>query len=155
MGNVDELGTRGATWAFLRYLADREPGDDAAMWRRLVNSTTLGLDNLESVIGANPRDWMHTWEVSVYTDDAGFAIAEHFTQPSWNFRALTPVLDPTGRFPLKVSALTPTSPSVLLEGGAAIFYQVGVQTGTRRAVRTTVNELPPPSRLRLAVVRTR
>lgn len=155
IGNVDELGTRGAIWAFLRYAADREPGDDAAMWRRLVNSTTLGLENLEEVIGANPRDWMHDWEVSVFTDDAGFTIAEPYTQPSWNFRVLTPILDATGRFPLRVNGLSATSPSVLLEGGGAIFYQMRVQAGARRAVRTTVDQLPPPSRLRLGVVRIR
>jgi hypothetical protein len=155
LGNVDQLATRGAAWAFLRYVADRDAGDDTAMWTRLVNSTSLGLTNLEQVMGANPRDWMHDWQVSVFTDDAGFAIAERYTQPSWNFRVLTPVLDQSGQFPLRTRGVGPTSPSVLLQGGGAVFLRLGLTATTQRALRTTVNDLPPPSRLRLAVVRTR
>jgi hypothetical protein len=155
LGNVDQLATRGAAWAFLRYVADRDAGDDMAMWTRLVNSTSLGLTNLEQVLGANPRDWMHDWQVSVFTDDAGFAIADRYTQPSWNFRVLTAARDESGQFPLRTRGVGPTSPGVLLQGGGAVFLRLGLTATTQRALRTTVNDLPPPSRLRLAVVRTR
>ena len=155
MGSVNELATRGAAWAYLRYVADREPGDDQGMWMRLVNSKTMGLENLEEVLGVNPRDWMHDWQVSVYTDDAGFAVNEVYTQPSWNYRLLTELLDPSGRFPLRTRGVGPTSPSILLDGGSAAFIRMNLAGGTRQAVRTTVDGLPPPSRLRLTVVRIR
>lgn len=155
LGNADQLATRGASWVFLRYVADRDPGDDTAMWRQLVNSTSSGLRNLEQVLGVNPRDWMHDWQISVFTDDAGFAVAEEYTQPSWNFRVITAGVHRTGSFPLRTRGVGPTSPSILLQGGGAAFLRVGVSAGLERAVRTTVNQLPPPGRLRLAVVRTR
>src|SRR5690606_35085411 len=65
MGDVSLLATRGAVWSFLRYMADRDPGSDATLWKNLVNSTTMGLANLEAVLGVNPREWMHDWEVAV------------------------------------------------------------------------------------------
>ena len=155
MGEVERLETRGAAWAFLRYIADREPGDDAAMWRRLVDSPTSGLKNLEAVLGVDPRAWMHDWHISVFADDAGVAVAPEFTQPSWNFRALTPLLDPSGMFPLRVTGLGPDSPGLSLQGGGAAYFQVGVGSGGERAVRMTVEGLPPPSRMKLGVVRMR
>lgn len=155
MGEVEQLETRGAAWAFLRYIADREPSDDAAMWRRLVDSATSGLKNLESVLGVDPRAWMHDWQISVFTDDAGVAVRPEYTQPSWNFRALTPLLDPSGMFPLRVTGLGPDSPGLSLQGGGAAYFQVAVGSGGERAVRTTVGGLPPPSRLKLGVVRMR
>lgn len=155
MGNVDQLATRGAAWVFLRYVADREPGDDQAMWTRLVNSNRNGLENLEDVLGVDPRQWMHDWQVSVYTDDAGFPVNDIYTQPSWNFRLLLQILDTSGQYPLRTRSVGPTSPSILLEGGGAAFIRTSVPAGAGRALQTTVNDLPPPSRLKLTVVRTR
>ena len=155
MGEVEQLETRGAVWAFLRYVADRELGDDAGMWRRLVDSSTSGLENLEQVLGVDPRVWMRDWQVSVLTDDTGLEVDPEFTQPSWNFRALTPLLDPSGMFPLRVTGLGPDSPGLSLQGGGAAYFQVAVGSGGERAVRTSVDGLPPPSRLKLGVVRMR
>ncbi|HEX6924770.1 MAG TPA: Ig-like domain-containing protein [Longimicrobiaceae bacterium] len=153
MGEVDELATRGAVWAFLRYVADREPGDDQAMWMRLVNSKTVGLENLEEVLGVDPLQWMEDWQVSVFTDDADIDVDERYTQPSWNFRLLTQFLDTSGRFPLRTLTVRPDAEPIPLDGGAAAFLRARVESGSERAVRTTVEGLPPPSRLRLAVVR--
>lgn len=155
MGAVEELATRGASWAFLRYAADRDPGDDRALWTRLVNSTTRGIDNLEGVLGVNARVWMHDWQVSVYTDDAGLPVASEYTQPSWNFRLLTQILSASGQFQLSTIRIGSGSSNLRLAGGGAAFLRTSVADGERQAVRTTVNSLPPPSRLRVAVVRLR
>lgn len=156
MGLVENLGTRGAVWAFLRYVADRDPGDDQAIWMRLTNSTTRGLDNLKQVLGEDPRGWMHDWQVSVFADDLGIEIAPEYTQPSWNFRLLIPQLPSSaGRFDLRSHALKTEGEAWRLAGGAAVFLRTRVEPGTRQLVRTTVRELPPPSQLRVAVMRLR
>src|SRR5919198_2329823 len=47
--NNDSLGTRGATWSFLRYAADHRGTSDSDTWFKLVNSTTTGIANLQNV----------------------------------------------------------------------------------------------------------
>ena len=155
MGTVDELATRGASWAFLRYAADRDAGDDRALWTRLANSTTRGIDNLEGVLGVDAREWMHDWQVSVFTDDAGPPVSAEYTQPSWNFRLLTQILSASGQFQLNTIRIGSASSNLRLLGGGGAFLRTSVADGDRQAVRTTVNSLPPPSRLRVTVVRLR
>lgn len=156
MGGVENLGTRGAVWAFLRYVADRDPGDDATLWMKLANSTTRGLENLEQVLGVDPRGWLHDWQISVFTDDLGIDVAPEYTQPSWNFRLLVRQLPSSGgRFDLRSHQLQPTGNPWRLQGGGAVFLRTRVDAGTSQLVRTTVRELPPPSLLRVAVVRLR
>lgn len=156
IGGVEKLGTRGAVWAFLRYMADRDPGDEEALWMRVTNSTTRGLENLEQVLGADPRTWMHDWQVSVFADDIGLDVDAEYTQPSWNFRLLIPQLPSSGgRFDLRSHALQAEGEAWRLEGGAGVFLRTRVEAGARQLVRTTVRELPPPSQLRVAVMRLR
>jgi hypothetical protein len=159
----DDLPTRGAIWAFLRYVADRDAGSDTTLWNRLVRDTkTQGLANLQQALGANPREWIEDWAVSVYTDDAGLALddpARH-TQPSWNFRTLLPQVRtnsiPLGKFPLRTLSMTAGEARKLsLRGGGMAYLRFGVQAGQSAAVRATVKGLPAPSLLKLAVVRTR
>ena len=158
----DELGTRGAAWAFLRYAADRMPGPDAGVWNALTNSRTQGLANLSAVLGANPRDWMADWGTAVYADDAGLASLDpRYQQPSWNFRALIPAIPGSvgrplyARYPLATVDLVNTRMGVTLSGGSGAYIRFGVAAGGVAAVRTTVSGLPAPSRLRLALVRTK
>lgn len=153
LGSVEELATRGAAWAFLRYAADRDGGDDRALWNRLTNSTTRGIANFEAVLGVDAREWMHDWQISVFTDDAGPAVAERYTQPSWNFRLLTQVLSPTGQFQLNTILIGQNTQNLRLQGGGGAFLRTRVASGGRQAIRTTVDSLPPPSRLRVGVVR--
>jgi hypothetical protein len=157
----DELGTRGAVWAFLRYAADRLPGADTGVWNALVNSRTQGLANLSAVLGVNPRDWMADWEVAVYADDAGFAVEPRYQQPSWNFRALIPAIPGAlgrplyPRYPLETVQLATGRQNVTLAGGSGAYMRFGVAAGNTAAIRTTVGGLPAPSRLRIALVRTK
>src|SRR5439155_6057390 len=46
----DALATRGATWSFLRYLADRTRSTDGNLWRLLVNSTLTGTPNIDAAL---------------------------------------------------------------------------------------------------------
>src|SRR5690606_14292055 len=110
---------------------------------------------MEGVLGIDAREWMNAWQVSVFTDDAGPPVAEEYTQPSWNFRLLTQILSPSTQFQLSTIGIGPGTENLRLDGGGAAFLRTRVADGERQAVRTTVNTLPPPSRLKLTVVRLR
>ena len=132
----DSLATRGATWDFLRYAADRKNragGTDASVWQALVNSQTSGIANLRTVFGANLGSMLRDWSVSNYTDDAVLGLAADFTQPSWNWRTIYPALGSNSAYPLKLSSLVgATTAGSVIPGGAA-YYRLSVAanaTGT-------------------------
>lgn len=152
---VDNLPTRGASWAFLRYAADLESGPDSTFFFRLVNSTTSGVANLTSALGVSAIDLMQNWTVSVFTDDAVPAVPPRYTQPSWNFRLIIPALN-EGAFPLEVRTLQPDAESRLtLKGGGAAFIRFGVAPDQQAVIATTSGGAIPPQRLRVSIVRVR
>lgn len=153
----DNLPTRGAAWAFLRYAADREPRPDAELFRALVDGPAVGVTNLNNALGEDAVGWMQDWTVSVFTDDfPDLEVQPIFTQPSWNFRSIMPALARTQGYPLEV--LTPgagaTTEAELLPGGAA-FVRFGVQGGGRAFLSTTSGGAIPPGGLRVSIVRIR
>lgn len=160
---VDELPTRGASWAFLRYAADQETGPDQPFWFDLVNSTEAGVDNLRNVLGGqDPIDVMQAWTTSVFTDDfPGLALSGPLQptlleQPSWNFRSILPVLDEGNQFPLAVRALTSGAERAFtLRPGGAVFIRFGIAAGQQAVLTTTSGGAVPPERLRISVVRLR
>jgi hypothetical protein len=134
--DADDLGDRGAAWAFLRYLADRRNGSDQALWQALVNNERTGLDNLEEVLGQDPIPLYRDFAVSVYTDDAVAGVPPIFTQPSWNHRALFQTIQ--NGIPLKVRPLTSGSPENLaLRPGGASYLRAGVAPNQRASVLLT------------------
>ncbi|HEV2150608.1 MAG TPA: hypothetical protein VGR37_24635 [Longimicrobiaceae bacterium] len=151
---IDNIPTRGATWAFLRYTADHEPGPDQEFFFKLVNSGTSGVQNLSAVLGTNAIDFMQTWTVSVFTDDVPRVIGPRFQQPSWNFRSIVPLLN-DGRFPLEIIPLTDTQTTLTLKGGGAAFLRFGIAPGQRAELRVLSGGAIPPERLRVSVVRFR
>lgn len=136
---VDNLPTRGAIWAFLRYAADRRAGEDAPFWFSLVNSKASGVANLAQVLQVSPLQWMQDWTVSVYTDDAGIGVAPRFMQPSWNFRSIMPAYSSANnRYPLDVIPLkSDTATTLTLKAGGAAYFRFGVAAGERATITTT------------------
>ncbi|HET6229536.1 MAG TPA: hypothetical protein VFE05_05600 [Longimicrobiaceae bacterium] len=132
----DLLETRGATWDFLRYAADRKGGTERDFWFSLVNSKHVGLENLQGALGTDPLTYAHDLSVSVYTDDA-VAAASQYLQPSWNFRSLMPALR-SGAFPLRTRLLANGVPmAVNLHFASGAYLRFGVAPGGRAEVRTT------------------
>jgi len=124
----DQLATRGATWSFLRYLADRTRMTDGDFWRRLVNSPFTGSANIDDVIsatGTNTVAALRDWSVSVLTDEAAASTATVFRQPSWNFITAMPVVGLS-------FALTPR----ILNAG--VLTTVGLQAGGSSYLRFAV-----------------
>jgi hypothetical protein len=154
---VDNLPTRGASWAFLRYAADRKAGPDQPFWFALVNSRTRGVANLRNVLETEPINWMQDWTVSVYTDDTDLPVEGRFTQPSWNFRSIMPALSSTNApYPLQTIALTTSSAVNLnLFGGGAAYLRFGIAPSGRAGIRTTSGGATPPQNLRISIVRTK
>ncbi|HJQ19216.1 MAG TPA: Ig-like domain-containing protein, partial [Gemmatimonadaceae bacterium] len=91
----DDLGTRGASWAFLRFIADRTRTTDGDFWHRLVNSQLTGVPNLDAVLAGTrftSLDLLRDWSLSVLTDDI-VAEPPALQQPSWNFPSAMPAVD--------------------------------------------------------------
>jgi hypothetical protein len=164
----DLLSTRGAAWAFLRYAADRYAAGESALWTGLVtNSREAGMANLDRVLATDTREWMRDWAIALYADDTGLTSESRFLTSSWNYRAMftqgqTLLLRANEPYPIRAPRLfSGQNRRLTLQGGGSGYLRVGVAAGGRAAVRVTVgatadgNQLPPPSRLKIAVMRTK
>jgi hypothetical protein len=159
------LAMRGAAWSFLRYAADRRTGAERDFWFQLVNSRTFGIANLKNALGTEPLSWIHDWTVSLFSDDHVVTPDSRFQQPSWNYRSIVPASrillgQANSSYPLTTGFLRPTttgqSPIVLsLHSGGATYHRFGVNAGQVAAIRTTSGGLQAPSKLKLALIRTR
>ena len=132
----DSLATRGATWSFLRYAADRAGTTDGSVFYNLVNSTTTGIANLQNVFGTGVMGEIRDWGVSVLTDDLA-GVSSTYSQPSWNFRNIFQTLDNTTLFPIATSSLTSSAQSVTLVRGANAYLRFAVAAGGSASVQWT------------------
>ncbi len=158
------LALRGAAWSFLRYAADRRAGTERDLWFALANSRTSGMANLRSVIGADVPSWIHDWSTSLFSDDHR-PTETRFQQPSWNSRSIVPATRAmlghgNTSYPLAPAFLRPTTEplqpvTVSLFGGGSSFHRFGVAPGDNAAIRVSSGGLQAPSKLRVALIRTR
>lgn len=154
----DSLATRGATWDFLRYAADRKVrggGTDAAVWQALVNSKTSGIANLRQVFGPNIGSMLRDWLVSNYTDDVVPGVVVDFTQPSWNWHSIFTALGQSKTYPLKVTSLVIPSTSGSVVPGGAAFYRFSVAANATGTVVLTRSSGTTGSPLQGVLVRLR
>jgi hypothetical protein len=150
----DELEDRGASWAFLRYAADRTATNQTSFWNRLVNATEVGMKNLRNAVGQEPIPLVRDWAVSVYADDAVAGAAAIYQQPSWNFRSVFGVLSPTG-FPLKIRSLSNGTTTVNLEQGGATYFRVTPNASGVASVLFRSSDIAPPTGFSAYVIRTK
>jgi predicted small lipoprotein YifL len=149
-GRDDDLATRGAAWAFLRYAADRKGGSEPLLWRSMVDAGVAGLANVQGALGADPRLWLRDWTVSVFTDDAVANLEARHRQPSWNFRTLF-----NGGYPLATVRLGADDTAVLRPyGGTGGFVRFGVAPGAVGTVTLRSSNGQLPSQAFVTVVRT-
>jgi hypothetical protein len=146
----DSLETRGATWAFLRDVADRKASSDGDTWFRLVNSTTTGMANLRAVFGTGVLNQIRDWETSVLMDDLS-GVAAAYQQPSWNFRSMFAALTNSTVFPVQTVSLVAGTKSVTLVGGATSYVRFSVSSGSTASVQWSAL----PSTVQLTLVRTK
>jgi hypothetical protein len=159
----DSLATRGATWQFLRYAADRTTGDETAVFKALVNSKLSGFQNLDAVFGGSTLNLARDWAVAQYTDDSniGQNLRTSYTFASWNYRAVYAAFrDRAGNalpFPLRVTTLPSTGAPVqsTLVGGGATYLRFASAPGATATVRLTAAGVPVPESVQMVLVRTR
>jgi hypothetical protein len=155
----DELATRGATWQLLRYAADRSSTPEQNLWRRLVNSTTLGIANFTATFG-DFSSTVRDWATAQYMDDAVAQVPANFRHPSWHYRSLIPTLiDRTNPppYPLRTRTLVDGAPplALSLKGGSAAYLRFGVAGGATGVITPTSSGAPLPAAVSVTVVRTK
>ncbi|MGI8403060.1 MAG: Ig-like domain-containing protein [Gemmatimonadaceae bacterium] len=155
--NNADISTRGATWAFLRYAADRRGGDEITLWHQLANppAGVHGVANLSLAFGSGLTSWVRDWATANYADDFISGIQPIYSHPSWNFRSVIPALDAI-EFPLVVQALnTATITSVNIIDGGAGYLRFAVPAGGTGGGRIASRGGPVPNGFSLSIVRTR
>jgi hypothetical protein len=130
----DSLETRGATWSFLRYAADQvQPSNQEVVWNKLVNTTAVGMANLQQAFGDTPS-LFRDWATMLMLDDIPGASAR-YQLPSWNLRSVFAIPSVSGGYPLRTTPLTSGSPTtVTLPGGSAGYLRFAVAPRTVGAV---------------------
>jgi len=152
----DLLATRGATWSFLRYSADRLYATDGDVWFRLANSVKRGFATLAPVFGADETGLMRDWATANYLDDLGITSDPRFQHASWNFRDIYTRTFTAGTYPLAVTGLTSgTSVVASLQRTTAGYYRFSVPASGEGLVRLSNTGAPPSASMRFVVVRTR
>lgn len=151
----------GVTAAFLRYALDRANGDDAATLRAMIDSPLTGQAKLESIFGADMRDWARDFGVAMYADDNAFTVDPIYRTPSWHYRSIFIALNTT--YPLTTAPLTDGvsyTPAGLDQNGGLRWLRFGVDIGTPGVAppatfQYTLPAAAPMTPLRVAVVRTK
>jgi hypothetical protein len=154
-----QLATRGASWSFLRYLADRRGASDGDFWYQLVNSNLVGAPNIDAALAGSSltaRSALADWSVSVLTDDGPVTTSPAFQQPSWNLASVIPSIGESPTFPLATRVLGEgQSTSVILQAGGNAFLRFSVPNQREALLQASAPGNVLPAGLRLTIVRTR
>jgi hypothetical protein len=151
----DASETRGAIWQLLRYAADQKGGNQQGTWFALVNSTTSGQANFNTVFGDIINE-TRGWAIAQFTDDAGFTVPPRLTSPSWDYRNIFPEFFVFDSFPLETHApVAGTTLPLALVGGGAAYVRFGINAGVAATVTGTSGNQPPPSNIEMILVRTK
>lgn len=150
--NDDDFTTRGAGWAFLRYLADQGEQEDAALFQALVNSPVAGVENLRQALGSDPLQYLQWWAVANLADRLqSDRVEARFTQPSWDYASIFD--NEIGGTPLATRTLHPdASLTLTLRGGSASYIRLRAAPG-RHARLDTRTGSAPLGELRASVIR--
>ncbi|MBA3672425.1 MAG: Ig-like domain-containing protein [Gemmatimonadaceae bacterium] len=153
----DELTTRGATWSFLRYAADRLYTTDGAVWQRFADSYEQGLATVRTALGTDPAPLFRDWAVANYVDDLGLSSDARFQHKSWNYRDIftTTFLNiPT--YPLRTVAMTDGATAQLsVRGGSASYLRLSVGAGKEALLTFSSGGGAPNGAMQYVVVRTK
>lgn len=130
-------------------------GTDADLWFKLVNSQTVGVTNLSSLITDFPGA-LRDWNVSHAIDDVA-APSTQYQQRSWNFHSIFPGLTvPASPYPLTVQQMSTNAAvaNATVSAGGAAYYKVAVPAGSG-ANFTLSTGAAPVQTVQLVVVRTK
>jgi hypothetical protein len=153
----DELATRGATWSFLRYAADRLASTDGTLWQKFDNSTVEGFETLKVAYGTDPAPLFRDWAVANFMDDFGVATDPIYTHKSWNFRDIfVNTFLNIPKYPLAVSTLADGGRvSFSVRGGTAAYVRFSVPASKEGLLTFASGGGLPSSQFQYVVVRTK
>jgi Big-like domain-containing protein len=151
------IATRGATWSFLRYAADRKGGSESALWLQLANPPVgvHGMNNLSRVFGADLQLWIRDWATANYADDLVPDIESQDTDPSWNFRSVISGMN-ENQFGLPTVKLDPANVTgISIRDGSAGYLRFGVPAGGVGGGRVASRAGDMPASVSLSIIRTK
>jgi hypothetical protein len=141
----DELETRGATWAFLRYAVDQSFPSDAGVWQRFGNATTTGVATLTFGLQRDPKPLLRDFSLANFRG----------VHPSWNFADVFDQVFVDG-YRLPFGRLQEaTAVPVAARGSSMSYYKFAVPPDAQTLLKFGSSQAPPSSDLTFMVVRTR
>lgn len=153
----DQLATRGAAWAFLRYAADRAGATDGDLWRRLVDGRYVGVANFDAAIastGMTTLAALRDWTTAIVVDDRLAGASPAFQQPSWNFSTALPAVGYESG-PVVFQLLNAQPITLPLRSGGSIHLAFDVEPGREALVQVSTGGGVAQPSMRLTIVRTR
>lgn len=157
MAGNDQLATRGASWALLRYVADRAGAVDGDLWHRLVDGRNTGAANLDDALagtGMTATSALKDWSAAVAVDDIDAAIDPALTQPSWQFTTSMGLLG-YRTHPAAFALLDGQPLSFQVRAGGTVYFVFGVDAGRDALVQISSGGGVAQPGMRLTLVRTR
>ena len=155
MAGNDHLATRGASWAFLRYVADRAGAADGDLWRRLVDGKHTGADNLDAALagtGMTAVGALRDWSAAVALDDRVADLAAALSQPSWQFSTALPALGYRGQ-PGAFRLVDAQPLAVPLRAGGSAYFLFGLDDRREGLVQISSGGGVAQPGMRLTLVR--
>jgi len=141
----DEIETRGATWAFLRYAVDKGFLADNGVWNRFTNSTTIGLGTLSFALQRDPRLALKDFAL---TNMMG-------GHPSWNFDDIYNNVFVDAGYPLPYGIVQDgTAAPVAARGGSASYWKFAIPPDAQAMLKFGSSGAPPDGNLKFVLVRT-
>lgn len=140
------LAERGASWLFLRWMADHFSSDatlGTQLTRGLEETTILGSDRLSQLAGVNFSTLVGEWMLTNWTDNLpGFPQTGLLYYPSWNFRGTF-----AANYPAVFSKPFPLTP----DSTTGAYTRSGVlRAGSGRTVRYKLPAGSPGVTVRIA-----
>jgi len=128
---------------------------DAATWFRLVNATTAGITNLQSVVGGGLAGFVRDWQVSHALDDVA-ALNTQYQQRSWYWHSIYPnISNPASTYPLPIQVVSlNTNLNGTIVAGGAQYYRVAVPANGTATLSLSAPGGAVNANLQMIVVRT-
>jgi hypothetical protein len=153
----DDLETRGAGWALLRWALDHSPGAQETYLRSLVSAPTQGFPNFNGVFSGvgGFAGAMRGATVAHFTDNFVAGISPQYSHLTWNFRDWLPhFVSNNNSYPLRTKAFANGVPLQMpLVAGGSAFVRFRVGSGTTAGVGISLSGDAPASAVDFVLVR--
>lgn len=151
----DQLASRGAAWAIVRYAADQfAAGNARAFFRRLAAGPETDITNLVLRAGRPFDEILGGWLIANYTDGLNIpGLNARYTYTSWDLRDVLSGVN-NGTYPLQVTSFPGTFTSQAFSGSGQYYLQNRTAGGPQNLnLRTAAGGPMTSSGARLWVVR--